>query len=84
MRRRLALAALALAALGARAAAAQAPAAPSLPTRTLEECVAIALARQPKLGAAEANVDAGRQRVRQEIAGYLPQITGKRVGRPRA
>jgi outer membrane protein len=76
MRRWLAASALALAALGARVAAAQAPAAPSLPTRTLEECVAIALARQPKLGAAEANVDAGRQRVRQEIAGYLPLITG--------
>jgi outer membrane protein len=76
MRRELAIAALALTVLGARSAAAQTPPAPSLPTRTLEECVAIALARQPKLGAAEANVDAGRQRIRQEIAGYLPQISG--------
>jgi outer membrane protein TolC len=62
---------LALAALGAASASAQA-----LPLRTLEECVAIALDRQPRLGAAEANVEAGRQRVRQNIAGYLPQISG--------
>ena len=62
---------LALAVLGASP-----PAAQTLPMRTLEECVAIALERQPRLGAAEADVDAGRQRVRQEIAGYLPQISG--------
>jgi outer membrane protein len=71
VRRRFAELGLALAALGAPAALAQ-----TLPTRTLEECVAIAIERQPTLGAAEANVEAGRQRVRQEIAGYLPQISG--------
>jgi outer membrane protein TolC len=38
--------------------------------------VAIALERQPRLGAADADVEAGRQRVRQEIAGYLPQVSG--------
>jgi len=71
MRRLIAAIGLALAALGARAALAQA-----LPTHTLEECVAIALARQPKLGAAVADVEVGRQRIRQEVAGYLPQISG--------
>ena len=47
----------------------------SRPTRTLEECVEIALARHPRLGSADADVEAGRQRVRQERAGYLPQIS---------
>ena len=70
MRRGLAGVGFALAVLGAPVAPAQTP-----PTRTLEECVAIALERQPKLGAAEADVEAGRQRVRQEIAGYLPLIS---------
>jgi len=72
VRRRLAAFGLLLAALGAPAARAQAPA---LPTRTLEQCIEIALSRQPLLGAANANVEAGRQRVRQNIAGYLPQIS---------
>jgi len=70
LRRRSAALGFALAGLVAQSVFAQ-----TLPTRTLEECVAIALERQPKLGAAEAGVDAGRQRVRQEIAGYLPQIS---------
>jgi len=70
MRRRFTLLAVAFAVFAAPVAPAQTP-----PTRTLEECVAIALERQPRLGAAEADVDAGRQRVRQEIAGYLPQIS---------
>ena len=71
MRRRFALMAAAFAVSGAAVAPAQ-----TLPTRTLEECVAIALERQPRLGAAGADVEAGRQRVRQEIAGYLPQVSG--------
>jgi outer membrane protein TolC len=45
------------------------------PTRTLEECVEIALARHPRLASADADVEAGRQRVRQERAGYLPQVS---------
>jgi outer membrane protein TolC len=70
VKRRLPVLGIALALLVAQRAPAQTP-----PERTLEECVAIALERQPRLGAAEADVDAGRQRVRQEIAGYLPQIS---------
>jgi outer membrane protein TolC len=45
------------------------------PTRTLEECVEIALTRHPRVASADADVEAGRQRVRQERAGYLPQVT---------
>jgi outer membrane protein TolC len=47
----------------------------SRPTRTLEECVEIALARHPRLSSADADVEVGRQRVRQERAGYLPQVS---------
>ncbi len=47
----------------------------SRPTRTLEECVEIALARHPRLASADADVEAGRERVRQERAGYLPQVS---------
>lgn len=47
----------------------------SRPTRTLEECVEIALARHPRLASADADVEVGRQRVRQERAGYLPQVS---------
>jgi outer membrane protein TolC len=46
----------------------------SRPSRTLEECVEIALARHPRLASADAFVEAGDQRVRQERAGYLPQV----------
>jgi outer membrane protein len=48
----------------------------ALPGRTLEECVAIALERHPRLGSARAQVDAGHQRVRQNVSFYLPQIDG--------
>jgi outer membrane protein TolC len=69
MRRPLALlVVLALARPGPAAAQAR-------PTRTLEECVEIALARHPHLGSADADVEAARQRVRQERAGYLPQVS---------
>jgi outer membrane protein TolC len=51
VRRRFALVAAAFAVSGAAVAPAQ-----TLPTRTLEECVAIALERQPRLGAAGADV----------------------------
>jgi len=68
-RRRGAALLLALGALAAREAAPEERA-----TRTLEECVQIALERHPRLGSAQAGVEAGRQRVRQERAGYLPQL----------
>jgi len=48
----------------------------ALPGRTLEECVEIALERHPRLGFARAEVEAGRERVRQNIAPYLPQVSG--------
>jgi len=48
----------------------------ALPGRTLEECVAIALERHPRLGSARAEVDAGHQRVRQNVSFYLPQVDG--------
>ncbi len=48
----------------------------ALPGRTLEECVQIALERHPRLGSARAEMEAGRQRVRQNIAPYLPQLDG--------
>jgi outer membrane protein TolC len=60
---------LALAALAPREALAE-----PRPTRTLEECVQVALDRHPRLGSAQAGVEAGRQRVRQQRAGYLPQL----------
>jgi len=64
-----------------RAAALLLWAAPALadgprPTKTLEECIAIALERQPTLGSSEAATDAGRARVRQNVSGYLPQVDG--------
>ncbi|MCK6554173.1 TolC family protein [Candidatus Binatia bacterium] len=43
--------------------------------RTLRECIAIALVNHPSLKAAAATVDAGQQRVRQAVSGYLPQIS---------
>ena len=65
------------AALGLALALASLPEpAQALPGRTLEECVAIALERHPRLGAARANLEAGHQRVRQNISSYLPQIDG--------
>jgi outer membrane protein len=44
--------------------------------KTLAECVAMALARHPSIGEAEANVDAGHARIYQASAGYLPQLSG--------
>jgi TolC family type I secretion outer membrane protein len=62
-----------------RAARAQEAAAPSpLPrvVRSLDECVAIALERHPGIGAADADVEAGRARIGQARSGYLPQLSG--------
>src|SRR2546427_864703 len=64
MRRRLAVAFLALPAL-ARAQE----------RKTLAECIEIALRQQPTLRAAAATVDAGRERVWQAAAAYLPQVS---------
>jgi TolC family type I secretion outer membrane protein len=44
------------------------------PTKTLAECIEIALANHPSLGSAEARVEAGRERVNATRAGYLPQL----------
>lgn len=46
------------------------------PTRTLDECVAIALERHPSLKAATATINAGQQRVWQAASNYLPQVNG--------
>src|SRR6266566_4526178 len=64
MRRRLAVAFLALPAL-ARAQE----------RKTLAECIEIALRQQPTLRAAAATVAAGRERVWQAAAAYLPQVS---------
>jgi outer membrane protein TolC len=58
------------------AAPPRAAANPPLPEKTLAECVAIALARHPRIGAADAAVEAGRARIGQARSGYLPQLAG--------
>lgn len=58
----------------ATSAAAQPPA--SGGTKTLAECIEIALVNRPNLEAAAADIDAGRARVRQQWSGYLPQVNG--------
>src|SRR5439155_1358301 len=68
MRRRLAVAFLALPAL-ARAQE----------RKTLAECIEIALHQQPTLRAAAATVAAGRERVWQAAAAYLPQVSASYV-----
>src|SRR5262245_32796777 len=40
---------------------------------TLHEALDIALAQQPTLRIGQATIEAARQRVRQQIAGYLPR-----------
>jgi outer membrane protein TolC len=46
----------------------------ALPRKSLDECIAIALAQQPRLKAAGSTVDAARERVWQSAAAYLPQV----------
>ncbi len=58
--------------LAASAAVAQ----EGLPLKTLSECVAIAVQQHPSLKAADASVLAGKQRVWEAAAPYLPQVTG--------
>ena len=43
--------------------------------KTLEECIEIALRQQPTLKAAAATVAAGRERVWETTAAYLPQVS---------
>jgi TolC family type I secretion outer membrane protein len=51
--------------------------------KTLEECIAIALANHPTLKSAQASVDAARSRVWQAVSGYLPAVSGSYVARRR-
>lgn len=74
--RRAAFALLAGVALAVRATA-QAPAPQSAAgTKTLAECIELALANRPSLESAAAEVEGGRARVRQAFSGYLPQLNG--------
>jgi outer membrane protein len=57
--------------LGAGAAVAE----DTPPSKTLTECIAIAVQEHPSLKAAGASVEAGRERVWEAGANYLPQIT---------
>ncbi|HUI27283.1 MAG TPA: TolC family protein [Candidatus Kryptonia bacterium] len=57
-------------ALFVRSAAAQEP----TTTKTLGECIAIAVGNHPSLKAADASIEAGSQRVREAVSNYLPQI----------
>ena len=50
-------------------------AADELPSKTLAECIAIAVQQHPSLKAAGASVDAGHQRVWQAASNYLPQLS---------
>src|SRR5438093_11525028 len=68
------LLAVALLALPALPALAQAEA-----RKTLEECIEIALRQQPTLRAAAATVAAGRERVWEAAAAYLPQVSANYV-----
>jgi outer membrane protein TolC len=47
------------------------------PRKTLAECIAIALAQQPSLKAAGETVAAARERVWQNAASYLPQVSAR-------
>ncbi|HVO27479.1 MAG TPA: TolC family protein [Candidatus Margulisiibacteriota bacterium] len=50
-------------------------AADELPTKTLAECIDIAVQQHPSLKAAGAAVDAGHQRVWEAASNYLPQVS---------
>ena len=52
-----------------------AAAADDLPTKTLAECITIAVQQHPSLKAAGAAVDAGHQRVWEAASNYLPQVS---------
>ena len=46
----------------------------ALPQKSLDECIELALAQQPRLKAAGSSVEAARERVWQSTAAYLPQV----------
>src|SRR5437867_9411367 len=53
--------------------------------KTLEECIEIALRQQPTLRAAAATAAAGRERVWETAAAYLPEVSaGYLASRPHA
>ncbi len=43
--------------------------------KSLDECIALALAQQPTLAAADSTIEAARERVWQTAAAYLPQVS---------
>jgi len=47
----------------------------ALPKKSLDDCIALSLAQQPRLAAADASIEAARERVWQSAAAYLPQVT---------
>ena len=49
---------------------------PPAETKTLAECVALALERHPSIHVSDADLAAGRARVWQAGSGYLPQVSG--------
>jgi outer membrane protein TolC len=51
-----------------------APAGAAPAGKSLDECIAIAIAQQPKLKASDATIEAARERVWQIAAAYLPQV----------
>ena len=65
-----------LSVLAALAVATVALAEDAVPRKTLAECIEIALRQQPTLKAAGATVAAGRERVWETTAAYLPQVNG--------
>ncbi len=67
---------IALIGVAVSVAASVAVAQEGLPLKTLSECVAIAVQQHPSLKAADASVLAGKQRVWEAAAPYLPQVTG--------
>jgi outer membrane protein len=70
---RLAILAL-LTGLCAMAAVAQETQPTAQAKKTLAECITIAVEQHPSLKAATASVEAGKQRVREALSSYLPQI----------
>jgi outer membrane protein TolC len=52
--------------------------------KTLDDCIALALAQQPTLRAADASIEAARERVWQSAAAYLPQVTANYSANRRA
>jgi outer membrane protein len=52
----------------------QAPAQTPPPAKTLEECVQLAVENHPSIKAAQATIEAGKQRVWQAASNYLPQV----------